>query len=42
MEVPIEKVFIRTFVAASVEEEYEVGGVEVLIDNEDNDGWLGT
>ncbi|KAL6129095.1 hypothetical protein ACLB2K_072448 [Fragaria x ananassa] len=28
--------------AASVEEEYEAAGMEVLIDNEDNDGWLAT
>ncbi|KAJ6714677.1 UBIQUITIN-LIKE-CONJUGATING ENZYME ATG3 [Salix viminalis] len=28
--------------AASVEEEYEAAGGEVLIDNEDNDGWLAT
>ncbi|KAI4332670.1 hypothetical protein L6164_017560 [Bauhinia variegata] len=28
--------------AASVEEEYEASGGEVLIDNEDNDGWLAT
>ena len=29
------------FLINSLEEEYEVGG-EVLIDNEDNDGWLAT
>lgn len=28
--------------AASVEEEYEAAGGEILIDNEDNDGWLAT
>lgn len=28
--------------AASVEEEYEAAGGEVLLDNEDNDGWLAT
>lgn len=28
--------------AASVEEEYEAAGGEVLIDNDDNDGWLAT
>ncbi|KAF7126940.1 hypothetical protein RHSIM_Rhsim11G0131000 [Rhododendron simsii] len=28
--------------AASVEEEYEATGGEVLLDNEDNDGWLAT
>ncbi|KAJ4706573.1 Autophagy-related protein 3 [Melia azedarach] len=28
--------------AASVEEEYEGAGGEVLVDNEDNDGWLAT
>ncbi|KAI4323836.1 hypothetical protein L6164_023412 [Bauhinia variegata] len=28
--------------AASVEEEYEASGGEVLVDNEDNDGWLAT
>ncbi|PIA50309.1 hypothetical protein AQUCO_01300804v1 [Aquilegia coerulea] len=28
--------------AASVEEDYEAAGGEVLIDNEDNDGWLAT
>ncbi|KAL3521404.1 hypothetical protein ACH5RR_019553 [Cinchona calisaya] len=28
--------------AASVEEEYEASGGEVLLDNEDNDGWLAT
>ncbi|KAM7274060.1 hypothetical protein ACFE04_028724 [Oxalis oulophora] len=28
--------------AASIEEEYEAAGGEVLIDNEDNDGWLAT
>lgn len=25
-----------------MEEEYEAAGMEVLIDNEDNDGWLAT
>ncbi|KAJ0043837.1 hypothetical protein Pint_17174 [Pistacia integerrima] len=28
--------------AASIEEEYEGAGGEVLVDNEDNDGWLAT
>ncbi|KAK6155924.1 hypothetical protein DH2020_010172 [Rehmannia glutinosa] len=28
--------------AASIEEEYEAAGGEVLLDNEDNDGWLAT
>lgn len=28
--------------AASVEDEYEAAGGEVLLDNEDNDGWLAT
>ncbi|GKU88480.1 hypothetical protein SLEP1_g2740 [Rubroshorea leprosula] len=28
--------------AASVEEEYEAAGGEILLDNEDNDGWLAT
>ncbi|KAL9350183.1 hypothetical protein Peur_057438 [Populus x canadensis] len=28
--------------AASVEEDYEAAGGEVLLDNEDNDGWLAT
>ncbi|KAK4749680.1 hypothetical protein SAY87_027129 [Trapa incisa] len=28
--------------AASVEEEYEAAGGEVLLDNDDNDGWLAT
>ncbi|KAA3458720.1 Autophagy-related 3-like protein [Gossypium australe] len=28
--------------AASVEQEYEAAGGEVLLDNEDNDGWLAT
>ena len=28
--------------AASVEEEYEAAGEEILLDNEDNDGWLAT
>ncbi|KAJ1388262.1 Autophagy-related protein 3, N-terminal, partial [Sesbania bispinosa] len=28
--------------AASVEEEYEAAGGEVLLDDEDNDGWLAT
>ncbi|XP_021832550.1 autophagy-related protein 3 [Prunus avium] len=28
--------------AASIEEEYEAAGMEVLLDNEDNDGWLAT
>lgn len=28
--------------AASVEEEYEGAGGEILVDNEDNDGWLAT
>ncbi|KAL5728404.1 E2-like enzyme [Ranunculus cassubicifolius] len=28
--------------AASVEEEYEAAGGEILVDNEDNDGWLAT
>lgn len=28
--------------AASVEEEYEAAGGEVLLDNEDDDGWLAT
>jgi hypothetical protein len=28
--------------AASVEEEYEAAGGEVLLDGEDNDGWLAT
>lgn len=28
--------------AASVEEEYEASGGEVLVDNEDNEGWLAT
>ena len=28
--------------AVSVEEEYEAAGGEVLLDDEDNDGWLAT
>lgn len=28
--------------AASVEEEYEASGGEVLLDGDDNDGWLAT
>lgn len=28
--------------AASVEEEYEAAGGEVLLDGDDNDGWLAT
>jgi ubiquitin-like-conjugating enzyme ATG3 len=28
--------------AASIEEEYEAAGGEVLLDDEDNDGWLAT
>lgn len=28
--------------AASVAEEYEAAGGEVLVDDEDNDGWLAT
>lgn len=28
--------------ASSIEEEYEAAGGEVLLDNEDNDGWLAT
>ncbi|KAF3636990.1 Autophagy-related protein 3 [Capsicum annuum] len=28
--------------AASIEEEYEAAGGEVLLDNDDNDGWLAT
>ncbi|KAK3221105.1 hypothetical protein Dsin_015075 [Dipteronia sinensis] len=28
--------------AASIEEEYESAGGEILVDNEDNDGWLAT
>ncbi|XP_050156642.1 autophagy-related protein 3-like isoform X6 [Malus sylvestris] len=28
--------------AASLEEEYEAAGTELLLDNEDNDGWLAT
>lgn len=28
--------------AASIEEEYEAAGGEVLLDNEENDGWLAT
>lgn len=28
--------------AASIEEEYEGTGGEILVDNEDNDGWLAT
>lgn len=28
--------------AISVEEEYEAAGGEVLLDNDDNDGWLAT
>ncbi|KAL8473480.1 hypothetical protein ACS0TY_019231 [Phlomoides rotata] len=28
--------------AASIKEEYEAAGGEVLLDNEDNDGWLAT
>ena len=28
--------------AASVEEDYEAAGGEILLDNEDNDGWLAT
>ena len=28
--------------AASVEEEYEAAGGEVLLEDEDNDGWLAT
>lgn len=45
---PVEKQFLITRNvpclrrAASVEEEYEAAGGEVLLDNEDNDGWLAT
>ncbi|KAG6791899.1 hypothetical protein POTOM_001033 [Populus tomentosa] len=45
---PAEKQFLMTRNvpclrrAASVEEEYEAAGGEVLLDNEDNDGWLAT
>jgi hypothetical protein len=28
--------------AASIEEEYEAAGGEILLDNEENDGWLAT
>lgn len=28
--------------AASIEEEYEAAGGEVLLDDEENDGWLAT
>ncbi|KAK3033258.1 hypothetical protein RJ639_033138 [Escallonia herrerae] len=45
---PMEKQFLITRNvpclrrAASVEEEYEAAGGEVLLENEDNDGWLAT
>ncbi|KAF5731053.1 autophagy 3 [Tripterygium wilfordii] len=45
---PSEKQFLITrnvpclLRAVSVEEEYEAAGAEVLLDNEDNDGWLVT
>ncbi|KAL0317665.1 UNVERIFIED_CONTAM: Autophagy-related protein 3 [Sesamum angustifolium] len=33
---------VRLRRASSIEEEYEAAGGEVLLDNEDNDGWLAT